>query len=119
MRRPVGSVRRAMACAPVIIDTFGDSRAGVVTQTSASLLARTWQGNPSQVLHRMQVPPSRRSMPSGSGNGRRPCRSKLSATSAMTGSCGTAGYGNGVERAASMGSLPAVPWTRNNRSASA
>ena len=82
--------------APVSSVTFGCRSAGSTQSTSASDLARTRQGNPSQVSQRMQglVCGSRSSswMPSGTWNGFSPCEARLSLSAWMRGSWLTAGW---------------------------
>ena len=63
--------------------------------------------------HRMQVPPARRSTPMAFALGLAPCSLRRAASCATYGSCGRAGYGNGVLRRGSVGSSPVVPWTRH------
>ena len=67
--RPLSSVRTRSTRALVSSSTAPEATAGRTQQTSASALARTRHGKPSQVAHRMQLPPWRRSRPERNGRG--------------------------------------------------
>ena len=68
---------------PVISRALPVASAGSIPQVSASLLAPTMQGKPSQVAQRMQVPPARRSTPMALALGCTPCSRSLVARLAM------------------------------------
>ena len=93
---PAGSVSTRKALVRTQRVMFGLARAGRTQLTSASLLASTWQGKPSQVLQRMQRPPSRRSTPMGRWKGCSPLARRRPVSSSMAGSWGMAGNGIGA-----------------------
>ena len=110
--RPAASTSSERMRAPVRSRTLPPASAGPSAQVSASDLAPSRHGKPSQVWQRTQVPPGRRSMPIDVLAGCRPCDSSRAIVSRMYGSCGSGGYGKGLLRQGSDGSSPVVPWTR-------
>ena len=83
--------------------------------TSASALAWTMHGKPSQVAQRMQVLKaglaSSSMIPLGEWNGCRSTRVMSSNSRWMRGSWDTGGKGYGAEAGGSVGSSPRMPWT--------
>ena len=83
--------------------------------TSASDLACTRHGNPSQVAQRMHALnagfASSSMIPYGEWNGCSPTRARSSNSCWMRGSCDTGGKGYGALAGGSVGSSPRVPCT--------
>ena len=101
--------------------TFGCSSAGRTPSTSASDFACTRQGNPSQVVQRMQWLYGRfvsvSLTPHGAWNGWWPAASRSSESCWIRGSCVSAGNGYGALDGGSVGSSPRAPWTSYSCSA--
>ena len=94
---PVELVTSRFARALVSNVTLGKVSAGRTPITSASALAWTRQGNPSQSMQRMHLEnglfSSFSMMPHGEWNGRKPAFARSSCSCWMRGSCDTAAYG--------------------------
>ena len=116
-RRPEPSVTSRSTRTPVANRADPVASAGSMARTSASDLAPTRHGNPSQVAHRRHAPPGRRSTPIAVEDGLTPAARSRSTIAATYGSCGSAAYGKGVLRHGSVGSSPVVPCTAYSASA--
>ena len=112
---PAAFVSSRTAMAFVHSSTFACLSAGRTARTSASDLACTRHGKPSQVAQRTHALFGMSSSPSitpqGAWNGWWPAASRSSESCWIRGSWLTAGYGYGALARGSVGSSPRAPWT--------
>ena len=112
---PSALVSNRTASESIHSSTLGCSIAGRTPSTSASDLAWTMHGKPSQLLQRMHALNgmfcSSSITPQGAWNGWWPCAAKSSASFWMRGSWLTAGNGYGALAGGSVGSSPRAPCT--------
>ena len=112
---PASLVFSRMTSASVHSVTFGCSSAGRTPSTSASDLAWTMHGKPSQLSQRMHVLNgmllSSSITPQGAWNGWWPSFPRSSESFWIRGSCETAGNGYGALAGGSVGSSPRAPCT--------